>query len=92
MSWENEAVAMFNQAKNYKTDEQLMIVKAVVIKNSPLVLASHDGQIVYDSTKNLVLTKTVVDQIQGFREEGEPLVGKQIVCIGIDEFIAMSFT
>lgn len=90
MSWEHEMANLFQESKRYKTDEQLRLVKAVVINQNPLTLASHGGNIIYKAP-DLVITKTVEDQIQSYTDEAEDIVGKQILCIGNQEFIAVSF-
>lgn len=92
MSWENDMAGLFQQAKLYKADERLTAVKAVVIRDSPLVLASHGGNVTYgdEGGAELVITQTVREQIQKYRENQISIVGKQIFCIGSQEFFAVS--
>lgn len=93
MSWENEFAAMFQEAKNYKVDEQLKIIKAVVIDDSPLILASHAGNITYQAPQ-LSMTSVFKTELDIFAENKISIIGKQVICVGSnsdDDFIAVSF-
>lgn len=91
MSWENEIAQVINEAKTYKTEKQIQMFFAEVIKDNPFTLSSHSGAFTFQPPE-LKLTSVCRTTIQKYEEEQESIIGKKVAMLFADgECLAIDF-